>query len=1602
MGIKILKTTRWHRLRLIGLLLAGLTIISLAVGIAGAQPVNSVQNSLFLDLVTDFARVNDRSTGTTGAQKAARMILNRFTAAGHTTVGTQSFFSPVREKNSARIFIDTKGIAADIQPFLSNAISPDTIAVPGLEGPLVYAGKGHLPDLNGKRIKGAIVLMDMDSGNSWLHTLSLGAKALIYIQTQIADKFLYEDKTELSPVNFPRFVMTPEKAVSLFGPLNALNQPDNLLTARLTSDSAWKKVQAENIYCLIPGTDTDLEKELVVIEGFYDTNAYIPGASPGADQACSIATLIDLAVYLKKHPPARPVLLVATAAHANGLQGMRQFIAAVTGDDKLFSKQKSQLTKQIESLASDINVLSDFIRNMPIGLTGFLRIHSIVSGTIKAQIDSLDFQLVQARLEDNPDEKKIKSLARQRILYKRLEGKSESDTLSETEINVIRFITPAALKLLNQKLADANHHARQLDSVFKLREVIQDKKINACLSLHLSSHGTGIGAFNRGWMYDLKEQAYQFSPYNKLNDVLLTSAEKTASDLQSANIFSDTLRPSLQKPWESYFKDRPPLGGEVSALAGLPGVSIVSLNDARRFWNTPEDTLNRMDMQKAAQQSAFVSRMIGELLSTPVIADSKRPRNGFAQIRGRANFLRQGAVFADAPAPGSMILSFQGPGIFKTMVDEFGRFDITGVATKKISLHKVIIEGYRFDPVTGRTVWAIDKNKTSKEQYRLKITKTDMETDLVMFPCSQTTIVNLLEPRNFNFMTRLRLIDARMDAEPIKYWYSRIDTRESTICSIFLEPGTRLKLALSDTLLTNKLILTHADKRHPLGKGYRIDTTPLISPTQYLAAKDMWHLLNPRVNNLEQKSINNQQIRDLRSQGNAALKEAEQALENFKYDRFFNYSGTALALAGQVYNHVENIQKDVLYGVLFYIVLFAPFAFCLERFAFAFINIYKRIAGFLSILITLIVIIYNVHPAFELAYSPIVIILAFFIIGLSTMVTWIIYQHFENEMARLQRRGKKGNEGEISFLKALAASFFMGINNLRRRKMRTVLTCTTLVILTFTIMSFTSVKNIRQNSKILYDDSPSYHGILVKQMNWKGLMSSAFDTIENTVSDHMVAAPRAWLETADRTRPPDVPIRLGSQTFQAKGLVGLSHKETAISRFDRILSQGRWFNKEDRYAVIIPERVAQQFNLDALPPDQRFINLWSMPFKVIGSFSAEQAEKFRDLDGESLSPVIFPDEVMQKTTEAEMEAIESGEDIKAFQSRYKHIPFSQTVILPYETLISLGGNLKSIALKYQDDDAADALVFQIVNRFGLPLFSGEKKGVFLYTSSDNINYSGLPNIFIPILISMFIVLNTMVGSVQERKREIGIYTSIGMAPSHVSIIFIAEALAYAVMSVVMGYILAQVVVKVFAGTILFEGITVNYSSLGGVLAMALVMLVVLLSSIYPSRVAASIAIPDVEKSWELAKAQGDSLKIELPFLIQEKEMASICGFLYHLFDTHRAVSHGIFSVGRLALEPGKNGASDVQIHFTAWLAPFDLGVMQHVLFKARRCEHFARFMEIDLAITRQSGEGNTWWRINKRFVNLIRKQLLIWRALDESEKKGYEDRLFSTDKEAAS
>jgi hypothetical protein len=200
--------------------------------------------------------------------------------------------------------------------------------------------------------------------------------------------------------------------------------------------------------------------------------------------------------------------------------------------------------------------------------------------------------------------------------------------------------------------------------------------------------------------------------------------------------------------------------------------------------------------------------------------------------------------------------------------------------------------------------------------------------------------------------------------------------------------------------------------------------------------------------------------------------------------------------------------------------------------------------------------------------------------------------------------------------------------------------------------------------------------------------------------------------------------------------------------------------------------------------------------------------------------------------------------------------------------------------------------------------------------------------------------------------------------------------------------------------------------MAGVAAMVLVILVVLISVIYPSKVAGEIAIPDVNRSWKLPAEVGNRLELTLPFLMSYKEHLSIGGFLWEHFDGHKDVSHGLFSAGELTLSraqcqiaasppvptTGKSAqehtAGDapefLQIVAHVWLAPFDFGIMQNVTIAFCRAVDDDSFLEIRVRLERLAGEANAWRRINKAFLHELRKQLLIWRSLDEDSKGQYE------------
>ncbi|MDJ0874911.1 MAG: M28 family peptidase, partial [Desulfobacterales bacterium] len=468
----------------------------------GPAPIMASPAEDFHRDIQALSASGDRSVGSMGNRQAAAYILENLEAGGFEAVGRFRFSLPVRRHAAAALTFQGRDGQVALHPLLANAVSPGTIPPGGLTGSVIYAGSGRLDEFNGREVAGAIVLMEMNSGRNWLNAANLGARALIYLDRGDTPRALFEDKSELTPVQFPRLWASFEDLEALGGDPRRFDA-DIPLKATVTADTRWVDVTAENIFAFIPGRDPALAEHVLIVEAFYDSRGYVVGRSPGADEACGIATLLALARQLKDNPPARSMLLLATDAHSEALAGMREAVWNFHARSKYFILKRKALAARLKRAKTILRTLK--IANLTSGEVDPL-LTEVIGEAIKSEVDRISRQLMRLRLEErNPETAAaIKALAMQRRTLRTLGWKQTYGNIDADERDWIERLIPGVLSEYKEVRKDVQQQLSHLKQAMAFRRVIRDKEIDAVISLHLSSHGDGVGAFNQGFHYKLR------------------------------------------------------------------------------------------------------------------------------------------------------------------------------------------------------------------------------------------------------------------------------------------------------------------------------------------------------------------------------------------------------------------------------------------------------------------------------------------------------------------------------------------------------------------------------------------------------------------------------------------------------------------------------------------------------------------------------------------------------------------------------------------------------------------------------------------------------------------------------------------------------------------------------------------------------------------------------------------------------------------------------------------------------------------------------------------------------------------------------------------
>ena len=1149
------------------------------------------------------------------------------------------------------------------------------------------------------------------------------------------------------------------------------------------------------------------------------------------------------------------------------------------------------------------------------------------------------------------------------------------------------------------------------------------------LALDLSSHQDRTVTFGNGTFYAPRWETDNYVKF------MLTPYSRRLS-LAVQEIFDDPLRhvegvSPPKRTWKNFMPVPLAFASESVAFVGQKALAVATANDARQFWDTPLDTPDRVDFDNLAKQIRTLTAMVMWAGKDPGLLKPKKLKleDYGHSLAGNTYWFDRSVNFAvpKKPVPGALVTYQQlGPnsvgGVRSLIVDradEEGRFRFDIMRNRLTNT----IKAYEVDDETGAITSAPDWGQEGHETYPMEHPWGWWENEMlqVLFECQPLSLFETVDSRYLSVLDHVTVLDDRDGV--LQQWgaeyvedQSAEEGKVTMAAVVFAPAGSRVKVLMSTSLFGVPYLLSGAPKewlKEPLsvetmsesllerayGNGYAVDQGTLLRPA-FAAARDMWILDDARIKQLARYGVRNGKFMRLHEDARTALLDASTHLEGRRYTKYKAAVREAWGLETRGYPDIKSMAEDTVYGVIFYFALLLPFSYFCERALFGFADIRKQLFGGAGIFVSIFMLMRYIHPAFKLSSSPYVIFLAFVIFAIGGTALVVLLGRFMRSVADRKRAAAGVHEADIGRLSATGAAIALGISNLRKRPTRSLLTVTTITLLTFTAQAFTSVETYLKFYQIQRDSEATYDGALLRDRGWRGLQLSVLDYVRSSFGDEARIMPRSWYhskrvgdrEFIDLERIDD---EGNLRTSFAYSLLGMTAEEPSVMGIDQLLvgPNSRWFSAADtgNDVCILPTAMAKILGVDSAAAGTETVRLMGRDWLVIGLIDGDRVDQLRDLDGEGLPPV---DTVKEAQKMEQMEGMDPRLQDTSSIETFSHLSANNTVFMPYQTVIDLNGRLHSMAITgFSDRGNLTKEVEDFVTRVAVPLFVGRDGEVRVYTSMGAASLAGIANVIVPMLIAALIVLNTMMGAVYERDREIGVYSSVGLAPSHIASLFIAEALVYATLGAVLGYLLGQSVTLYLSRHDLMGGMFMNYSSLSAISSTVIVMATVVISTIYPARRAAAMSVPDVTRRWRFPEPEGDEWHFDFPFTIGRTDALGVCAYLHRVFGAYGEGSVGDFmtedvSLHRESPPPGIRDAA-YRLDLMVWLAPYDLGVSQRVRLRTTPDEELDGIYRIEMEITRVSGDVASWKRLNTTFLNVLRKRFLVWRTVPDEMRQKY-------------
>lgn len=535
---------------------------------------------------------------------------------------------------------------------------------------------------------------------------------------------------------------------------------------------------------------------------------------------------------------------------------------------------------------------------------------------------------------------------------------------------------------------------------------------------------------------------------------------------------------------------------------------------------------------------------------------------------------------------------------------------------------------------------------------------------------------------------------------------------------------------------------------------------------------------------------------------------------------------------------VQNMMNEASLNQVLIFVVIIPLAFAIGS---LFIEKKEHFATATAIsFIILLIITYLAFPVFSMA-SP---------LGLIGGICTILIFAIMFLASRFLGEGK--SERGVSILPAIRIAISYSIRNLKKRRSRAFLTLSSMAMMVLALATLTSMRaDFGTNSLLLVKtwpaDKPSY-SIISRPQGYLTYEDLSFINAQKEIS-----------KLGYRMVSPTTSRALGFiEGIPIYGILGISGESPSFDQLNNIIREEgvmeRLITESD--SVLISRYLADIANIDV----GTVIFFRGVKLKIVGIFDNDAVSNLKEPVDIDFLPLYFPSMMASATP----------------------VPGNYLLITNAYVAEKLGCRISAVYCTFRNSTQAKETserLSRLGNYFVVTMPSSE--GIRYYFTGLYVEVFG-STVVIPIIITMLNIAVVFYMLVYEREKEIFTLSSIGLNPTHISFLFLAESAVVGFISCGIGYISSMLIFKILNAFNIIVPVNVKASVFDMIYLMLIAVTAAVFSSMVPALRAAKIATPSLLRRWKIEEkiVKGDTWIVKLPLKISTEKVEMFANYLY--------------------------------------------------------------------------------------------------------------------------